>query len=165
MDAQSNNVIPLQASFEHLYNTTKEMLNATADFLDSDGRSISQCLTPIEHASFGTVSITLTTLLMETQAILMTRESLMNGEITLADVARHPRLNVNVAEVCREDDLATVRRLAPRLIDLLNRARCIRGLCDTLPSLESIAPPAAAKSDEPAPYSATILDFKSRKRA
>lgn len=104
--------------FQAIYREGMELVEATARYLDGDGRREGKALKGTASLSFATESMRLTTRLMNLASWLLIRRSVNNGEMN-HDRARRERLKLKIESIGRPAHIKNYDELPQRLRDLI----------------------------------------------
>ena len=100
--------------FQTIYREGMELVEATAKYLDGDGRAEGKTLKGAVSLSFATESMRLTTRLMNVASWLLIRRSVNNGEMT-QERARRERLKLKIDPIGRPSHIKDYDTLPARL--------------------------------------------------
>ena len=104
--------------FQATYREGMELVEATAKYLDGDGRREGKTLKGAVSLSFATESMRLTTRLMNVASWLLIRRSVNNGEMT-QERARRERLKLKIDPIGRPSHIKDYELLPARLRELI----------------------------------------------
>jgi len=106
------------ARFQAIYREGMELVEATARYLDGEGRNEGKGLKGSASLSFATESMRLTTRLMNVASWLLIRRSVNNGEMT-QERARRERLKLKIDSIGRPSHIKGFEELPARLRELI----------------------------------------------
>jgi len=104
--------------FQAIYREGMELVEATARYLDGEGRAEGKGLKGSASLTFATESMRLTTRLMNVASWLLIRRSVNNGEMT-QDRARRERLKLKIDSIGRPSHIKGFDELPERLRTLI----------------------------------------------
>jgi regulator of CtrA degradation len=104
--------------FQTIYREGMELVEATARYLDGEGRAEGKGLKGSASLTFATESMRLTTRLMNVASWLLIRRSANNGEMT-QDRARRERLKLKIDSIGRPSHIKGFAELPGRLRELI----------------------------------------------
>ena len=104
--------------FQAIYRDGMELVEATARYLDGEGRQEGRGLKGAASLTFATESMRLTTRLMNLASWLLIRRSVNNGEMT-QDRARRERLKLKIDSIGRPTHIKGFTELPARLRELI----------------------------------------------
>lgn len=104
--------------FQAIYRDGMELVEATAKYLDGEGRREGKGLKGAISLSFATESMRLTTRLMNVASWLLIRRSVNNGEMT-QERARRERLRLKIDPIGRPSHIKDYDELPVRLRELI----------------------------------------------
>ncbi|WID98079.1 DUF1465 family protein [Bosea vestrisii] len=105
-------------AFMQLFREGMGLVEATASYLDGDGRAESAALPREVSLTYATESMRLTTRLMQIASWLLVQRAVAEGEMS-ADQARNEHNKVRIAESMLQPSSAEAERLPQRLRDLV----------------------------------------------
>lgn len=104
--------------FQTIYREGMELVEATASYLDGEGRAEGKSLKGSASLSFATESMRLTTRLMNVASWLLIRRSVNNGQMT-QERARRERLKLKIDSIGRPSHIKGYEALPGRLRELI----------------------------------------------
>ncbi|HEV7327015.1 MAG TPA: DUF1465 family protein [Bosea sp. (in: a-proteobacteria)] len=108
-------------AFMQLFREGMGLVEATASYLDGDGRAESAALPREVSLTYATESMRLTTRLMQIASWLLVQRAVAEGEMS-ADQARNEHNKVRIAEPMLQPSSAEAARLPQRLRDLIGHS-------------------------------------------
>ena len=145
------------APFDQIFKEGMALVEATAGYLDGEGRRAAKALNPALAVIYATESMRLTTRLLEIASWLLMRRALKAGEIS-PEEARVKRRRIKLATIGRPAHVKGFAELPEGLRLLVDRSF---GLNDRIVQLDRAleAPDARLASDAPNPVGAQILQL------
>jgi regulator of CtrA degradation len=107
--------------FDQIFREGMSLVEATASYLDGEGRRAAKALTPGQAVLYATESMRLTTRLLELASWLLVRRSLKAGEID-AEEARVRRRRIKLATLGRPSHVKSHADLPEGLRDLIDKS-------------------------------------------
>ena len=108
-------------AFMQLFREGMGLVEATASYLDGEGRAESAALPREVSLTYATESMRLTTRLMQIASWLLVQRAVAEGEMS-ADQARNEHNKVRIAEPMLQPSSAEAARLPQRLRDLISHS-------------------------------------------
>jgi regulator of CtrA degradation len=105
--------------FQAIYREGMELVEATARYLDGEGRREAKALSGAVSVTFATESMRLTTRLMNLASWLLIRRSVNTGEMT-SERARKERLKLRLETIGRPSHIRDFEALPARLRELID---------------------------------------------
>jgi regulator of CtrA degradation len=116
--------------FEKLFTDGMDLVEATAAYLDGDGRSESKKLDKVLALQYASESMRLTTRLMQAASWLLVQRAVREGEMT-ADDARDSKYRIGAKAICLSNRQIS-SELPAKLLDLLHKSDALYKRIDRL---------------------------------
>jgi regulator of CtrA degradation len=133
------------SKFDRLFAEGMALVERTAAYLDSQGRSDAKGLQGPASVSYATESMRLTTRLLEVASWLLIRRSLKNGEITPSE-AQAKRARLKIGGQGRASHIGQLEALPPALRELIEESF---QLTDRVLHLERVIEAPAGEAGDP----------------